>query len=269
MKFIFPILSILVCGVAAYFTLAEKEKFEAEQEARFVAIRTNESVSKTLAEAIVDIAEEEKLLEAAKTQLATDTASVSFLQSNLGNFRKEAAELDVTLELQRKQAEEIRLALENINRLLNDEGGNVTRANFQARFDEIVEEIKAKQTKLEEMETLVEGAKASLALKQAEVARLVERLRARNQRISMNSMEARITAVNHEWGFLVIGAGSNSGFTPQTSLLVKRDGRLIGKVTPSAIEPTQTIAEIDLETLAPGVRIQPGDKVILATPSKN
>jgi hypothetical protein len=82
-------------------------------------------------------------------------------------------------------------------------------------------------------------------------------------------MEARVTAVNHDWGFLVIGAGSNSGFSPQTSLLVKRDGRLIGKVNPSAIEPTQTIAEIDLKALAPGVRIQPGDSVILAKPAGN
>ena len=50
---------------------------------------------------------------------------------------------------------------------------------------------------------------------------------------------------------------------------MKRDGRLIGKVNPSAIEQTQTIAEIDLKTLSPGVRIQPGDAVILAKPASN
>jgi orotidine-5'-phosphate decarboxylase len=50
---------------------------------------------------------------------------------------------------------------------------------------------------------------------------------------------------------------------------VKRDGRLIGKVNPSSIEPTQTIAEIDFKTISPGVRIQPGDSVILAKPASN
>ena len=60
--------------------------------------------------------------------------------------------------------------------------------------------------------------------------------------------------------------GLATGITPQTTLLVKRDGRLIGRVRPSAIEPTQTIADIDLESLAAGVRLQPGDRVILATP---
>jgi hypothetical protein len=78
-----------------------------------------------------------------------------------------------------------------------------------------------------------------------------------------------VSAVNDDWGFVIIGAGSSTGFTPQTKLLVKRDGRLIAEVKPSSIEPSQTIAEIDPETLAPGARIQPGDRVILANPATN
>lgn len=269
MKFIFPILSILVCGAAIYFSLSEMEKFETEQEARLLAVNTNANVSKSLAEATLEIGKEEELLKAAKEQLATDTASVSFLESSVGNLKKEVAELDSQLGVQGQESEEVGKALENINQILIGEGGNVTRDNFQKKFNEIEDDIKAKQTRLDEMDALLEGANASLAVKKAEVERLIERMQARNKRIALNAMEARITAVNHEWGFLVIGAGSNSGFVPQTSLLVKRDGRLIGKVKPSAIEPTQTIAEIDLKSLAPGVRIQPGDKVILAKPAKN
>ena len=91
----------------------------------------------------------------------------------------------------------------------------------------------------------------------------------RSSRISGNAMEAVVTAVNQDWGFLVIGAGSNSGFTPQTSLIVQRDGRMIGRIRPSSIEPTQTIAEIDFNSLASGVRLQPGDRVMLAKPNTN
>ena len=50
---------------------------------------------------------------------------------------------------------------------------------------------------------------------------------------------------------------------------MKRDGKTIGRVHPSAIEPTQTIAEIDMDTLSPGVRLQPGDRVILSKPATN
>ena len=269
MKFLFPVLSIVVCGAAIYFSLTEMEKFESEQEARMTAISTNANISKTLAEATLAIGKEEELLKTANEQLATVTASVSFLESSAGNLRKEIEGLNTTLGALGQEAEDGEEAIGEINRILIDQGGNVTRDNFQAKFNEIEAEVEAKQTKIDEMETLIEGAKTSLAAKQAEVERLAERMEARNRRIARNAMDARITAVNHEWGFLVIGAGSNSGFTPQTSLLVKRDGRLIGKVTPSAIEPTQTIAEIDLESLAPGVRIQPGDSVILAKPARN
>lgn len=91
----------------------------------------------------------------------------------------------------------------------------------------------------------------------------------RSARIGANSIEAVVTAVNQDWGFLVVGAGSNSGFTPQSGLLIQRDGQVIAKVRPSAIEPTQTIAEIDFSSLAPGVRLQTGDQAILATPAVN
>ncbi|HEX7261012.1 MAG TPA: hypothetical protein VF258_04300, partial [Luteolibacter sp.] len=127
----------------------------------------------------------------------------------------------------------------------------------------------AKTASLEELETLVSGAEKNLTGNRSELDRLVKKLVERSSRINRNSMQAVVTAVNQDWGFLVIGAGSNSGFTPQTALLVERDGRRIARVRPSSIEPTQTIAEIDPESLADGVRLQPGDRVILAQPTSN
>jgi hypothetical protein len=48
---------------------------------------------------------------------------------------------------------------------------------------------------------------------------------------------------------------------------VKRDGVLIGRVNPTSIEPSQTIAEIDRKNMATGVTLQVGDRVILAVPA--
>src|SRR5690606_4623874 len=120
--------------------------------------------------------------------------------------------------------------------------------------DEIVkieESAKSKKARSEELLTLIEGAQKQIAASKAEAERLSTKAIESSVRISRNAMEAVVTAVNQDWGFLVIGAGSNSGFTPQPSLLVKRDGKLIGRVRPTAIEATQTIADIDLESLAP------------------
>lgn len=191
------------------------------------------------------------------------------LESTGNALKNESAKLDADIAGQDAEFAVLKKAIEEVQEVLKGLGGDVTLENLPDKVNEIQEDIKTKRAKLEELETLVGGSKATLSTKQAEVQRLVERNDVRARRISGNAMEARVTAVNHDWGFLVIGAGSNSGFTPQTSLLVKRDGRLIGKVNPSAIEKTQTIAEIDLKALAPGVRIQPGDSVILANPARN
>ncbi|QTN33534.1 hypothetical protein HZ994_14835 [Akkermansiaceae bacterium] len=269
MKFIAPILAILVCAAAAYFSFTMSEKFQATQDARLLAIETNKQVTATADKADSDIVDEKALLETSKNNLEVATQSVIALESTGNALKNESAKLDAEIAAQDSELAELNKAIEEVQKVLGDLGGDVTLENLPEKVNEISEDIKTRRAKLEELETLVDGAKSTLSTKQAEVQRLVERKDARSNRIARNAMEARVTAVDHDWGFLVIGAGSNSGFTPQTSLLVKRDGRLIAKVNPSAIEPTQTIAEIDLKALSPGVRIQPGDSVILAKPSSN
>lgn len=269
MKFIFPILAIVVCAVAAYFSFSESEKFQTEQTARLDAIKTNVSVTANLDKALSDIDTEKGLLATSKSNLDVVTASVENLESTGNSLKNENTRLDSEIAAQDAEFKVLEEAIKEVQVVLEGLGDDVTLDNLPEKVNEIQEKIKTERAKLEELETLVAGAKTSLSTKQAEVQRLVERKDARSNRIAGNAREARVTAVNHDWGFLVIGAGSNSGFTPQTSLLVKRNGRMIGRVNPSAIEPTQTIAEIDLKALSPGVRIQPGDSVILATPAAN
>ena len=121
--------------------------------------------------------------------------------------------------------------------------------------------------RVDELDLLIAAAEKSIEENTAELARQVAREDARQMKINRGAIEAVITGVQQDWGFLVIGAGSNQGFTPTSTLLVKRDGRMIGKVRPSSIEATQTIAEIIFPSLAPGVRLQPGDKVIFDNPA--
>jgi len=270
MKFIFPLLAILVCGGAAFFTWSESEKFESVQKSRLEDIATNKAVTAKADAADTKILEEKAILATAKDNLALVTQSVSALTSDSATLNKDVAKLDDELAAQEVEFVQLNKTLEEVNKIIASLGGDdVDIDTLPDKIVEIEEDIKAKRTKVEELETLIEGAKTSLATKEKAVDSLVKRKTARSERISRNAMTARVTAVNQDWGFLVIGAGSNSGFTPQTTLLVTRDGRLIGKVKPSAIEPTQTIAKIDLKSLAPGVRLQPGDQVILAKPAGN
>lgn len=271
MKIIFPLLTFLVCVGAAYFSFSHSEKFQKCQDARLLAISTNKNVTASADKADTEIEEEESLLDESKKNLEIGTQSVIALTSTAGALKNELARVDSDLAAQDAELVELDNALKEVQAMFVEMnlGDDVNEDNLADKIGEIDEDIKDKRAKMEELEALIVGARSSLATKQSEVSRLITRKQTRDTRISRNAMEARVTAVDSDWGFLVIGAGANSGFTPQTALLVKRDGRLIGKVNPSAIEPTQTIAEIDFETLTPGVRIQPGDSVILAKPASN
>lgn len=269
MKAILYVIAILVAGGAAFFSFSASGKFESVQKDRLSTIATNKSVTADADVADKNIKDEKALLVASQDKQEAVTQSISSLKTAGSTLKTQNSTLDDELGVQTEEFTQLEKTLEEVNNILANLGGGVTLDNLAEKIAEIEESKKAKETKLEELQTLVVGAEKSLTNSRAESDRLVTRGVERSARIGRNSMEAVVTAVNQDWGFLVIGAGSNSGFTPQTSLLVQRDGRKIGRVRPSSIEPTQTIAEIDLDSLASGVRLQPGDRVILSAPTSN
>jgi hypothetical protein len=269
MKAILYVVAILVAGGAAYFTLEHSKKFGELQELRLKTIRENKTVT-------ADADAKEQELKKEKGELANSqrkrdelTQSIDALKSSGATLERELGELENTLAGQKEEFAALNKTLEEVNKTLKDLGGDIDLDSLPAKIEQIQEDKKARVAKLDELQTLVGSAEKQLANFRADLDRLVKRDIERSSHIGRNSMEAVVTAVNQDWGFLVIGAGSNSGFTPQTSLIVQRDGRLIGRVRPSSIEPTQTIAEIDFNSLATGVRLQPGDRVMLATPLTN
>lgn len=269
MKAILYIVAIVaICG-AAFLSFNHSNKFKA-LEARRAEVR--EAIKTTTADADgkdAEIKKEKARLATSKEKKALLEQSVSALKDTGSSLTSDAAKLKSDLKVQDEEFAELNKALVQVNEILSGLGGGVTLDTLPEKIQQIEDDKKAKQTKLEELEVLITGSEKGLVAARAETDRIAKRMVERSSRISRNAMEAVVTAVNQDWGFLVIGAGSNSGFTPQTNLLIERDGRMIGQVKPSSVEPTQTIAEIDLDTLASGVRIQPGDRVILAKPASN
>lgn len=269
MKAILYVVAILVAGGAAFFSFDHSKKFEVLQAGRIATIDSNKKVTADADVADTNIKKEKALLAASQEKQELLTQSVSSLKSSGSALTNDIAKLNDDLKAQDEEFAQLEKALAEVNTILSSLSAGVTLDTLPEKIQQIEDDKKAKQTKFEELEVLGSAAEKSLATSRAELDRLAKRMVERSSHIARNSMEAVVTAVNQDWGFLVIGAGSNSGFTPQTSLLVERDGRTIGRVRPSSIEPTQTIAEIELESLAVGVRLQPGDRVILAKPATN
>lgn len=265
---LYSVAILAACG-AAYLSFSYSQKFKALEIDRIETIATKKQTILDADVADTEIKKEKALLAASQEKQLLLTQSVSSLKAAGNGLTNDLAKVNEDLKGQDEEFGQLEKALDEVNKILADLGGGVTLDTLPEKIQQVEDDKKAKQTKLEELEVLVGGAEKSLATNRAELDRLSKRMIERSSRIGRNSMVAVVTAVNQDWGFLVIGAGSNSGFTPQTGLLVERDGRKIGRVRPSAIEPTQTIAEIDFESLASGVRLQPGDRVILAQPVTN
>lgn len=269
MKAILYIVTILIGGGGVFYTLSESSKFQTLQKDRLkISAENNE----TLANASVQekqLTDEKATLVVSERKKEEVTQTLSALEAKGSELKRTGTDLDTELKTQEKELAELDKTLAEVKKILADLGDDVTVDNLGDKVQEIDNAKKSKQSKLEEIETLIVAADKSLITNRADADRFAKRIVERNSRIGRNAMEAVITAVDQNWGFVVIGAGSNSGFTPQTSLLVSRDGRMIGRVRPSSIEPTQTIAEIDLKSLSDGVRLQPGDRVILSKPNTN
>jgi DNA repair exonuclease SbcCD ATPase subunit len=269
MKAIIYVVAIVVAIGSSVFTYRHWMKFEALQKDRLATIAENKNISADADYQENKLKKEKETLASSEQKLEEVTQSLTVAEATGATLKREGAELEGTLKEQEQEFAELNKTMDEVNKILGDLGGDITIDNVGDKVAEIDADKKAKQEKLEETQTLIGAADKSLANNRAEVDRLAKKIIERNARIGRNAMEAVITSVDQDWGFLVIGAGSNTGFSPQTGLLVMRDGRMIGRVRPSSIELNQTIAEIDFKSLAAGVRIQPGDRVMLAKPNFN
>lgn len=269
MKAILHIVAIVAACGAAFLSFSHSNKFKALEAKRAEVVATNKQTTADADAKEADIKKEQARLAASNEKKELLEQSVSSIKSAGIGLTNDLGKLKADLKVQDDEFAQLNKALEEVNQILSGLGGNITLDALPAKIQEIEDAKKAKQTTLEDREVLIAGFEKTLAANREEADRLTKRMVERSSRIGRNSMEAVVTAVNQDWGFLVIGAGSNSGFAPQTPLLVKRDGRMIAQVNPSSVEPTQTIAEIDMDSLASGVRLQPGDRVILAKTAAN
>jgi len=269
MKKMLYIVAALLAGGAAFFSISHSAKFKNVQQVRLDTIAERQQTSNNAEKTEKEVKDLKAQLVAADTKKEEATQKMDAIKAAGASLERDLSGLDDTLKNQEDEITEVNKAIAEIDRIMSELGGDVTVDNIGEKIKEFENRKSEQQTKLEELETLTTAAEKAFTTNRAELDRLMKRDLERISRIASGTTESVISAVNQDWGFLVIGAGSNSGFTPQTSLIVHRDGKALGRVRPSSIEPTQTIAEIDFDTLATGVRLQPGDRVMLAKPSGN
>ncbi len=80
--------------------------------------------------------------------------------------------------------------------------------------------------------------------------------------ILKNGLEGEVLAFNPGWNFVVISIGDRQGAVANAEMILKRGDEQIGKVRITSVEPSTSVADIIPGSLAKGVRVEPGDKVL-------
>ena len=148
---------------------------------------------------------------------------------------------------------------EEITRILGSSG---TPEEILAKNEELKKENDVKVSEIEQISKEAEVAKKAAAESESLITRLKQQQTTRSKAISLASSTGTISAVNPDFGFVVVNLGQNQGVTNESRLLVKRGNQLIGRLKIVQIYGSTTVADIDSKSITPGFAIQPGDQVV-------
>lgn len=232
----------------------------------------------------------QSVLATTRQDLATTKTTLARTKDELKTRTEELAAANLKIEEKDKEIANLKGQMDALNTKLAEaatamEAKTVAMDTLQKEFDAYKELKDGKKVDGQPPgePPIVTALKADVAKAQAEAAEskaLVDTLTAKKKELEdkMAVLEqykkrketetmriglgGRILAVNGGWNFVVISIGDKQGAAMNNTLLVVRDGTPIGKVRITTVEANTSIADILPGTLARGVTIQPGDKVI-------
>lgn len=228
-------------------------------------------------------------LKGAQENLSTRDQAVSKAQSDLKAVQEEAlaaaqkadaATGDITSAADRAaraetQARELSTKLAEVGRELEEA---TRRAQSAARTGEDPASAQASSEQLQKLQSDLKDAQTKVAeltatnqrlsseIQETETARSKLRdTQARQERRTMSpGITGTVLAVNSNYGFVVLNLGNRQGAVAGSELILMRGSDRIGKVKITTVEPATSVADIIPGSLARGVQIRPGDRVIFA-----
>ena len=210
---------------------------------------TQEALTKTQKEA----ADAKKDARQSKDTLKT-------VQEDLGVTKKN---LDTTT-AKAKEQEQLALSkiteLETFTKKFNDSERELSRWSALGVTPDQVEKVKKDLATVTADRDAVAEEKTVLFRNNNKLRDELARYVGTNTVIEMPGLKGKVVAVDPKWEFVVLNVGSNQGARERGVLMVARNGKLIGKIQLSTIEPDRSIANVLPEWKLN--EIQEGDQVL-------
>ncbi|MEO1855837.1 MAG: hypothetical protein ABGY95_00530 [Rubritalea sp.] len=205
---------------------------------------------------------EKDLKKKAEDALNDTRAEIELKESQKLASKRTLKDLDNKVANQQEQIEEVETLIKKVKEAF--QGQNVELEEIPAFVEKLNEERKDLQKQSEELAIAVEEVQKKLDANNADLADLNKRESERINSLRQNSLSSLITAVNSNWGFVIIKPHPNALIDADSNLIIVRGAQHIGRLSINAVEANRVIADIDYDSLVAGARVRAGDRVILA-----
>ncbi|MGJ8671943.1 hypothetical protein [Rubritalea sp.] len=260
-----PLYAVAVVGIAAYgiyaWTGIAKHQDVVDQTNGMD--KDNIRLENQIDRLIANYKDEQSKKVAANGSLEATKAQIDARSAEQKNVAKELSTLDSSLASKLEQIAE----MDNVIAEAKAKLGDVDVNNLPTFIQGLNDSKKTLNREYEELLIAAEEAQAKRDMAQTKIQEIIKKESERDASLAQNSMSSLITAVNPDWGFVVIKPHPQVEISSNSQLMVVRGTRPLARLNISAIEANRVIADIDLGSLVEGARLRAGDRVILARPN--
>ena len=187
----------------------------------------------------------------AESKANTDTHNVNIkrLDNEISGLNSEKAPVDKKI-----------ATAENAVKEISERFPGTTLQNVAEKIKQLESDLETAKQDLSTRKTELEVVNKKVAANEVRIEKAEKVQTDRLSSIGRNATEGLITAVNTDWGFVLVNIGKDQGVQGDSELIVQRDGIRIGNLNVVSIQPGLTVADINQKGLSGSV--EPGDKVI-------
>ena len=195
-----------------------------------------------------------------KKALATATARAQQMNRDLVDAKAKTETIIKKLTADTAALDEVKKNKDALDKTLADLGG------LQVIVDEL-NALGAKKTDntatIANQEAVVSLAHQKEAQTNAVIAAFKKKELMQSSGLMNDSFSGAISGIDPQWGFIMINKGNASNVVKGAKLDVKRGSEKIATIIVTNVQPTSSICDLVNGTLATGMALQPGDRLVV------
>ena len=235
---------VLGLGKRSALIEAREGKNTANDSAREVLNETDELVNK--------MEEEIEKIDGAKEEREVAQVGADEANRKIGQMKSQIAAKTQQIEAKQARIDEVRRALKPFE--------GVTPENLNDRLADLEREATEKEESVAALQQEIQIAQSAATRKLSEMSAYEVGQKDRTAAIALQSKEATVTAVNPDFGFAIVNAGTGIGVPPDAEVFVRRGSERVGELKIRELNTSMLVADI-----LDNASVQPGDRVIFKT----